>query len=401
MTSEALPQTEQRSFLRGNVLAFSFVSLLQDTASEMIYPLLPTFLTGVLLAPVAVVGLIEGLAESLSTLIKVASGWLSDRSGRRKVWASGGYLLSGLAKPFFAIATAWPQVLAVRTLDRLGKGLRGAPRDALMALDVPADQRGQAFGFHRAMDTLGAVIGPILAALLLQATQGNMRAVFAWAILPGLLSAAVAIIFVRERPAPRIGADLAGFRNLRGLSRLTLAPLDRRFKRFLLVLVLFTLANSSDAFLLLRARTAGLPLTLVPLLWLVFNSVYALGAGPAGWLSDRLPRKRVLIAGFTLYALVYLGFALVSAAWQVWLLFACYGLYYAMTESVSRALTADLTPPELRGTAFGLYYTATGLALFPASLIAGVLWDAAGPWAPFAFGAGWSALATLLLALWV
>ena len=401
MTSEALPKTEQRSFLRGNVLAFSFVSLLQDTASEMIYPLLPTFLTGVLLAPAAVVGLIEGLAESLSTLTKVVSGWLSDRSGQRKLWASGGYLLSGLTKPFFAIAIAWPQVLAVRILDRLGKGLRGAPRDALMALDVPAGQRGQAFGFHRAMDTLGAVIGPILAALLLQVYQGNLRAVFAWAILPGLLSAAVAIIFVRERPAPRMGADLAGFENLRGLSRLTLAPLDRRFKRFLLVLVLFTLANSSDAFLLLRARAAGLPLTLVPLLWLVFNSVYALGAGPAGWLSDRLPRKRVLIAGFSVYALVYLGFALVSAPWQVWLLFACYGLYYALTEGVSRALTADLTPPELRGTAFGLYYTATGLALLPASLIAGLLWDAVGPWAPFAFGAGWSALATLLLALWV
>jgi MFS family permease len=392
MTSEALPKTEQRSILRGNILAFSFVSLFQDTASEMIYPLLPTFLTAVLLAPAAVVGLIEGLAESLSTLTKVVSGWLSDRSGRRKLWASGGYLLSGLAKPFFAIATTWPQVLAVRTLDRLGKGLRGAPRDALMALDVPAGQRGQAFGFHRAMDTLGAVIGPILAALLLQVYQGNLRAVFAWAILPGLLSAAAAIIFVRERPAPSSALPPP---------QLTLAPFDRRFKRFLIVLVLFTLANSSDAFLLLRARVAGLPLTLVPLLWLVFNSVYALGAGPAGWLSDRLPRKRVLIAGFTLYALVYLGFALVSAAWQVWLLFACYGLYYALTEGVSRALTADLTPPELRGTAFGLYYTATGLALFPASLIAGLLWDAVGPWAPFAFGAGWSALATLLLARWV
>lgn len=392
MTSEALPKTERRSVLRGNILVFSFVSLFQDTASEMIYPLLPTFLTGVLLAPATVVGLIEGLAESLSTLLKVVSGWLSDRSGRRKLWASGGYLLSGLVKPFFALAVAWPQVLVIRTLDRAGKGVRGAPRDALMALDVPAGQRGQAFGFHRAMDTLGAVIGPVLAAFLLQAYQGNLRAVFAWAILPGLLSAALAIVFVRERPAQRSAAVLP---------RLTLAPFDRRFKRFLLVLVLFMLANSSDAFLLLRARATGLPLTLVPLLWLVFNSVYALGAGPAGWLSDRLPRKRVLIAGFSVYSLVYLGFASVSAAWQVWLLFACYGLYYALTEGVSRALTADLTPPELRGTAFGLYYTATGLALFPASLIAGVLWDAVGPWAPFAFGAGWSALATLLLFLWI
>ncbi len=392
MTSEALPKTERRSVLRGNILVFSFVSLFQDTASEMIYPLLPTFLTGVLLAPAAVVGLIEGLAESLSTLLKVVSGWLSDRSGRRKLWASGGYLLSGLVKPFFALATTWPQVLIIRTLDRVGKGVRGAPRDALMALDVPAGQRGQAFGFHRAMDTLGAVIGPILAALLLQVYQGNLRAVFAWAILPGLLSAALAIGFVRERPAQSSAALLP---------RLTLAPFDRRFKRFLLVLVLFTLANSSDAFLLLRARATGLPLALVPLLWLVFNSVYALGAGPAGWLSDRLPRKRLLIAGFIVYSLVYLGFALVSTTWQVWLLFACYGLYYAMTEGVSRALTADLTPPELRGTAFGLYYTATGLALFPASLIAGLLWDTVGPWAPFAFGAGWSALATLLLILWV
>lgn len=392
MASEALPQAERRSFLRGNVLAFSLVSLFQDISSEMIYPLLPSFLSGVLLAPASIVGLVEGQAESLSTLLKIISGWLSDRSGRRKAWASGGYTLSGLAKPFFAIATAWPQVLIVRTLDRLGKGVRGAPRDALMAMDVPPEKRGQAFGFHRAMDTLGAVIGPILAAVLLQLYQGELRAVFAWAILPGLLSALLSILLVRERPAPAQATRPP---------RLTLAPFDRRFKRFLIVLVLFTLANSSDAFLLLRAQTSGIPLALTPLVWLVFNVVYALGAGPAGWLSDRLPRKRMLIAGFSVYSLVYLGFTLLTDAWQIWPLFAFYGLYYAMTDGVGRAFTADLTPAELRGTAFGLYYAATGLALFPASVIAGLLWDHIGPWAPFAFGAGWSGLATLLLLLWV
>jgi MFS family permease len=408
MTTEVVAPSEappKRSILRGNVLAFSLVSMFQDIASEMIRPILPLFMVTVLFAPPTIMGLIEGQAESLGAFLKVLSGWMSDRSGRRKLWASGGYTLSGLVKPFYALTTAWPQVLIIRTLDLFGKGVRGAPRDALMAMDVPAEKRGQAFGFHRSMDSLGAVIGPILAAILLAAYQNDqsgIRAVFAWAIIPGLLSAAFSVLLVRERAQPSKREASAP------LPRLTLAPFDRRFKRFLLVIGLFTLGNSSDQFLLLRARflgpnaeIQGVPLVLIPLVWLVFNVVFTLGAGPAGWLSDRVPRKHVLAAGFVVYALVYVGFALVGETWQVWLLFAFYGLYYAMTEGVGRAFIADLAPTELRGTAFGLYFAATGLALLPASIIAGILWDTVGPWAPFAFGAGWSALAALLLWLWM
>jgi MFS family permease len=373
--------------------------MFQDIASEMIRPLLPLFMFTVLFAPATIIGLIEGQAESLGAFLKIISGWLSDRSEKRKALASGGYTLSSLSKPFYALATAWPQVLIIRTLDLFGKAIRGAPRDALMAIDVPPEKRGQAFGFHRSMDSLGAVIGPIVATILLQVFHSDIRAVFAWAIIPGLLSMLLSVLLVRERPAPR---------KVEHPPKLSLAPFDRRFKRFLLVLTLFTLGNSSDQFLLLRARflgtnvqQEGIPLLLVPLLWLVFNVVYTLGAGPAGWLSDRVPRKSVLVAGFLVYSLVYVGFAMVGETWQVWPLFASYGLYYALTEGVGRAFTADLAPIELRGTAFGLYFAATGLALLPASIIAGVLWDTVGPWAPFAFGAGWSALAALLLLVWV
>jgi len=375
-----------------NVVALGLVSLFQDISSEMIYPLLPLFLANVLGADKAVIGLIEGIAESTASLLKVFSGWLSDRSGRRKAWAVGGYSLSALVKPAVALAQAWPFVLAVRFLDRVGKGVRTAPRDALLAASSPAESRGRSFGLHRAMDTTGAIIGPLLAFVLLPVFSGNYRPVFAVTLIPGLISVALLLFLVRERHVQVPAGERQGL-------RISLAPFDRQFRLFLLAVVVFTLGNSSDAFLLLRADAIGVPGVQIPLLWLVFNVVYALASTPAGVLSDRIGRRGVIVGGYAVFALVYLGFARASAAWHIWLLFAAYGLYYGLTEGVQRAYAADLAPDHLRGTAFGVYHTLTGLALFPASLVAGWLWQTIGVPAPFFYGAAMSGLAVAIFAL--
>jgi len=367
-----------------------WVSFFQDVSSEMIYPLLPLFLVNVLGAPTSIVGLIEGIAESTASLLKVFSGWLSDRTGHRKTWAVAGYGLSALVKPMVALARGWPFVLFVRFADRFGKGVRTAPRDALIAASTDQAQRGRAFGFHRAMDTAGAALGPLLASGLLLLYNSNYRPVFAWALVPGLISVAILIIFVREV------REAEGER--REPPRLSLKPFSRTYKLFLLVTVLFTLGNSSDAFLVLRAQNLGVPPAAIPLVWLLFNVVYSLVSTPAGILSDRIGRKRVMVSGYLVFALVYLGFALAGAAWEVWGLFVVYGVYYGVTEGVARAFAADLVPGHLRGTAFGVYHTLTGLALLPASLIAGWLWQSFTPAAPFAFGAVLSSVAAVLLA---
>ncbi|MFQ5344103.1 MAG: MFS transporter [Anaerolineae bacterium] len=372
-----------------NVVALGLVSLFQDVSSEMIYPLLPLFLANVLGADKAIIGLIEGIAESTASLLKVFSGWLSDRSGRRKAWAVGGYSLSALVKPAVALAQAWPFVLAVRFLDRVGKGVRTAPRDALLAASSPAESRGRSFGLHRAMDTTGAIIGPLLAFVLLPVFSGNYRPVFAVTIIPGLISVALLVFLVRERHVKAPAGERQGL-------RISLAPFDRQFRLFLLAVVVFTLGNSSDAFLLLRADATGVPGVQIPLLWLVFNVVYALASTPAGALSDRIGRRGVIVGGYAVFALVYLGFARASTVWHIWLLFAAYGLYYGLTEGVQRAYAADLVPDHLRGTAFGVYHTLTGLALFPASLVAGWLWQTIGVPAPFFYGAAMSGLAVAI-----
>lgn len=391
-----MSRTEERGArqwagLSPNVVALGLVSLFQDISSEMIYPLLPLFLANVLGADKAVIGLIEGIAESTASLLKVFSGWLSDRSGRRKAWTIGGYSLSALVKPAVSLATAWPFVLAVRFLDRVGKGIRTAPRDALLAASTPVESRGRAFGLHRAMDTAGAVAGPLLAYTLLPIFGGDYRPVFALTLIPGLISIALLIFLVRER---RVKASQEERQKL----QISLAPFDRQFKLFLVAVVVFTLGNSSDAFLILRADATGISNVQIPLLWLVFNIVYALASTPAGELSDRIGRRAVIIGGYVVFAVVYLGFAAASAAWHVWFLFAAYGLYYGLTEGVQRAYAADLVPPHLRGTAFGVYHTLTGLALFPASVIAGWLWQAIGVPAPFFYGAAMSGLAVAIFA---
>lgn len=361
-----------------NVAALGLVSFFTDVSSEMIYPLLPLFLTTVLGAGAAFIGLVEGVAESTAGLVKLWSGWVSDRLKKRKILVVGGYSLSTLARPLLALAGAPWHVLITRFLDRVGKGLRTSPRDALLADCSSQATRGKAFGFHRGMDHLGAVIGPLLAFLLLPALGGDLRALFWMASIPAIASVLVLLIAVSER-APQ-GTDVKRL-------HLSLASFDIRFKGFLAIVVLFTLGNSSDAFLLLRARDVGVPSTSIPVLWALHHLVKAGSSMPGGILSDRWGRKGAIVTGWLIYGLVYGGFALARTPGPVWILFAFYGLFFGFTEGVEKALVADLVPPELRGTAYGAYHAAVGLAALPASLIMGLLYQMWGAAIAFAFGA--------------
>jgi len=370
------------------VFVLGIVSFLTDVSSEMVYPLVPLFLTSTLGAPLAAVGLIEGVAESAASLFKTAGGWLSDRLGVRRPLVIAGYALSAVSKPLMAAAYVWPVALLVRFGDRTGKGIRTAPRDALVADVTPPELRGRAFGFHRAADTLGAVAGPAVALGLLAAFDDSFRLVFIVAFAPALAGVAL-LSLVRERSPAGAGtvAAAAGWRNL-----------GAGFYVFLAVSLLFALGNSSDAFLLLRAKDVGLSNSEVVLTYVLFNIVYATVAMPAGIASDRLGRRGVIGLGFAVFAAVYVGFGLAGAGAAVWPLFAVYGLYMAMTEGVGRALVADFVPSERRATALGLYQGAMGGMVLLSSVIAGVLWDTVDPSAPFFLG-GATALAALVLLL--
>jgi len=376
------------------VLILSLVSFLTDISSEMAYPLIPLFLTSVLGAPLAAVGLIEGVAESTASFLKTGSGWLSDRLGRRKPLVVLGYGLSALAKPLMAAAGAWPAALGVRFLDRAGKGLRTAPRDALIADVTPAAHRGRAFGFHRAADTLGAVIGPAIGLGLLAALDQDFRAVFLIAGIPALAGVA-ALALVREAREGRRQAGDGGAAAGDKRPEVGWRQLGRPFYLFLGVSLVFALGNSSDAFLILRSRDLGLSNAETVSAYVLFNAVYSLLAWPAGIVSDRQGRRRVLGAGFGLFSLVYFGFALAASGWVAWPLFALYGVFMALTEGVGRALVTDLAPEAARGTALGVYTGVMGAMVLGSSLLAGALWDLAGPWAPFALG-GATALAALV-----
>lgn len=372
------------------VVLLGVVSFFADIAGEMVYPFVPLFLTSVLGAPVAVVGLIEGVAESAASLLRVASGWWSDRVGRRIPLIVGGYGLAAVAKVLLAVAVGWPMVLAARFIDRVGKGIRGSPRDALIADATPAADRGRAFGLHRSLDTAGAVIGPLLALLLAALVGGRLRLVFAIAAVPGFLSL-LPLSAVKEpaRPVPadRAGAPPFSFRGL-----------DRRLRLFLAASLVFALGNSSDVFLILRARGLGLSTTAVVLAYALYNLVYLGASLPAGIVSDRVGRRNVVAVGLLIFALVYGGFALVDRPAFVWPLFAVYGLYIALTDGVGKALTVDLAPAGARATALGTYGLVTGLAALIASVAAGQLWDRVGTWAPFLLGAG-AALAAAVMML--
>jgi len=377
-----------------NVFALGWTSFLNDTASEMIYPLLPVFLTTTLGAGAAFLGLIEGIAESTASLLKLFSGWLSDRLGKRKGLVLFGYGLAAVARPLISVSHAAWQVLLIRAGDRAGKGVRGSPRDALVAASCEENERGKAFGFQRSMDHAGAIVGPLLASLVLFLIPGNYRLMFALASIPGILTLPLIALSVREvkpasSPAPKA-------------VKLTLSPFSRKFKAYIAILVLFTLGNSSDAFLLLRAKTLGVGIALLPILWIVLHIVKMLTSIPGGMLSDKIGRRGVIVAGWLIYALTYLGFGLAGKAWQAWALFAFYGLFFGLTEGVEKAFVADLVPETLRGTAYGLYNFAIGIAALPASLILGLIWQTTQS-ALLAFGLGGALafLASLLLVLLV
>lgn len=388
-----------RRYLRlpRNVLALSFVALLNDTSSEIIYPLLPAFLALSLGASPFAIGLIEGFAESVASLLKLVSGYLSDRFGTRKLPVFAGYSLAALTRPALAFVTSWPQVLAARTTDRIGKGIRGAPRDALLVEGLAPNERGLAFGFNRAADHLGAVLGPVAGFVLLtifaantaSPTIGEYQQVFLFASIPVFIGLLVVAFFVHEKPKHADAHAEPPHFSLEGF--------DRNFKRFLLVIALFTLSNSTDAFLLLRATDAGVSPVMLPLLWMTLHISKVLSSLVGGHLSDKFGRKKLIMSGWAVYALVYAGFAFVDSAWQAWALFIIYGTYFGMTEGVEKAFVADMVPENRRGTAYGLYNLAFGITVFPASLLFGLTWNNFGAPAAFAASACVSVLAMLLL----
>ena len=395
-----------------NVWVMTATSFLNDVSSEMLLNLMPLFLFNVLGVRTSIVGVIEGIAEATASLLKAYSGWLSDRLGERKRLAVLGYALSTCAKPFLYFANRWPWVLGVRFADRVGKGVRTAPRDALVADSIDERQRGLAFGLHRAGDTAGAVLGLAIALLIVILTQGNQsqlsRSTFQLVVLISLIPAVLAVLVIGfgARDIKRSQKNSSARDEVKKQSpRIRLHDFDRRFRIFLLVIVIFTLGNSSDAFLVLRAQNAGLSVSAVLGVMILFNFVYALISTPAGALSDRIGRRKLLIGGWIFYALVYLGFARSSTNLHIWILMAAYGVYYGLTEGVGRAFVADLVSFEQRGTAYGVYNAAIGLMAFPASLIAGILWQGIGQWngfgagAPFLFGAILALLAAGMLAL--
>ncbi len=390
-----------------NVFAISLVSLLNDASSEIIYPLLPIFLSITLGASPGVVGLIEGAAESISSLLKLFAGYFSDRRGKRKSFVVFGYVLSSFVRPLLAFAANWYQVLGIRLGDRVGKGIRSAPRDAMIADTVRVEERGLAFGFHRAMDHTGAVAGPLLGYLLVllfavdrnSPTAGEFKLIFLAASVPAMAAVAVAAFYVREVKHKRKANDAAPV--ITAPVKLSLKGFDSNFKRFLLIVALFTLSNSSDAFLLLRARMTGVSVVLIPLLWATLHVSKVVSSLFGGDLSDRLGRRRLIVSGWILYAAVYAGFAFVTNEYSVWILFIIYGIYFGFAEGAEKALVADLVPPEKRGTAFGLYNLAFGITVLPASLLMGALWDWRGPQTAFIVSALLGSSAALLLLLLV
>jgi len=392
-----------------NVFAISLVSLLNDISSEIIYPLLPVFLSLTLGASPAIVGMIEGAAESVSSLLKLFSGYFSDRRGKRKIFVVLGYGLANIARPLLAFATSWHQVLAIRLTDRVGKGIRSAPRDAMIADAVAVEQRGLAFGFHRAMDHTGAVIGPLVSYLLVMLfaadrnvlTAGDFTKIFLLASIPALAAVIVVSFFVKESYKPSAPSGPGSDSVSPPPVRLSFRGFDGNFKRFLVLVALFTLSNSTDAFLLLRAQNTGVSLATLPLLWAALHASKVLSSIYGGALSDRLGRRRLIVSGWLLYAAVYAGFAFVTSAVSVWVLFLIYGIYFGLAEGAEKALVADLVRPEQRGTAFGLYNLAFGITVFPASLLMGALWYWRGPATAFLVSAALGSTAAVLLLLLV
>jgi MFS family permease len=381
---------EKKTFfgLSRNVFFTGLVSLLMDVSSEMIYPLVPLFLANVLGVNKSLIGAIEGLAESTASLLKVFSGWFSDRLGRRKGLMALGYAVSTLSRPLMASASAWQQVLSARIVDRIGKGVRTAPRDAIIAESSVQAQLARAFSFHRSMDTMGAVIGPALALFLLSLFDSDYGKIFWLSIVPAIAAVLVIFAFIREKGTGKSDASKG--------PRLAWSLFDWRVRFFIAIATLFALGNSSDVFLILKAERTGIPTATIPAVYLMFNLIYSLSAIPAGIAADRFGRKRIILLGFVLFAAVYVGFGMAGDAATIWALFAAYGVFMGLTEGVQKAFLASIIPSGFRATAFGVYSTTVGLAMFPASLIGGWLWDHFSPSATFYFGSATAALSALL-----
>jgi MFS family permease len=374
--------------LSRSAIIIGLVSLLGDISSEMIYPILPVFLTQTLHAPATIVGLIEGIAVGSASVVSGLSGWVSDRIRRRKPVAFAGYALTAVSRPMIAFATVWSVVLAARFADRFGKGIRTSPRDALLAETSPEHGRGRAFGFERAMDSAGAVLGPLIGLGLVGWAGLEARKIFLISAIPATL-ATLLILAVRERRSDIV----AGSSNI----RLSLAGTTREYRRLLIVVAVFGLANSANAFLILRAGQLGLPTGFTILAYTLYNAVASISSMPVGAASDRFGRRNLLIIGYSIYALSYAGFALANAAWLVWPLFALYGLFPAFTDGVSKALAVDTAGKAGRATALGIYFTVVGVSEIAASSIGGVLWDKVDSRATFFFGAALAAVAGILL----
>lgn len=404
--SPSIAHAPPQSRIHRNIWVLTLASFLTDVSSEMLFNLLPLFLQNVLGVRTGVIGLIEGVAETTASLVKVASGVFSDRIRRRKRLAVLGYGLSTLAKPFLYFATSWPWVLGVRFVDRMGKGIRTAPRDALLAASATGGRRGLAFGLHRAGDTAGAFVGLGIATWIIWATQAEAtrlaRPTFQWVVLASVIPAILAVVTlaVGAREIAPSASSQEAVKRERGLRQL-----DHRFRVFLVVMALFTLGNSSDAFIILRGQERGLSLIQLMAMMMTFNAVYAALSGPLGSLSDSIGRGSLLLGGWLLYGLIYLGLAVARSGTHIWVLFGLYGVYYAATEGTAKALVADLVPEARRGTAYGLYNAVIGFSALPASLIAGGLWEGVGGWpglgpaAPFYFGALMALMATGLFLL--
>ncbi len=379
--------TRTRPSLPRTVWTLGLVSLCMDTSSELIHSLLPVFLVGSLGASVAFVGLVEGVGEATSSIAKVFSGWLSDRLGQRKLLTVLGYGLAALSKPIFALAVTPLEVLGGRFIDRVGKGVRGAPRDAMVADVTPPELRGAAFGVRQALDTVGAFAGPLLAMGLMAVLANNFRAVFWWSVVPGVAAVALLIFGVKEEKAPR---PMAGARPPIGWRDLD--KLGGAFWVVTLLGVVFSMARFSEAFLILRARDAGLGLALIPMVYIVMNLVYALVAAPAGALSDRIDRRWVLATGLVVLTAADAALAFWSGLPGIMIGVALWGLHLALTQGLLAALVADTAPADARGTAFGVFNLTSGLALLGASALAGVVWDRIGPTATFEIGGGFAVL---------
>ena len=399
------PKIQNIFKLPRNVWAVSFASFFMDISSEMVINILPLYLANVLGVSTSIIGLIEGIAETTASILKLFSGWFSDKMHNRKWIAVTGYALSAFSKPLFYFAGSWEMIAGTRWADRVGKGIRTAPRDALVADSTSKEQRGIAFGFHRAADTAGAVIGLILALLIILATQAsgvrieqNTFRIIVLLSLPPAFMAVLSLI---------LGSKDVPVTSVRQAPKFALKSLGRPFIIFLVIVGIFTLGNSSDAFLVLRAQNVGLSLTGILVMLIIFNLIYTLISTPAGSLSDKIGRKRLIIGGWLVYAIIYLGFGLAQVQWHIYVLYGIYGLYYGMAYGTANAYVADLVPAELRGTAYGTYNAVIGLLAFPASLIAGILWQGVGTWqglgapAPFIFGAVLALAASLLMIFWM